>query len=135
MKSVGNLSQGGTRHLRDTTDELGLTWCRRVDGVMPQIGCLTGLAHLEPIVVAAHRPQLMANLPEPMDVGVADLPPVDKFNAELEGAVGSAKKLVLIELQHRIEELDHWNGRFPHANGGNVIGLHQPDPVVVGQFF
>ena len=57
-------------------------------------------------------PELLAELPEAVDVAVAQLAPVDKLDAQLEGALGFADELVLVQFHDLVEQPNGGNGGF-----------------------
>jgi len=60
------------------------------------------------------RPAVLA---EGMEVPVAELRPVAKFDAEFERRLGLADELVFVDAEQRIEGSDGRNRRLPHADG------------------
>src|SRR5206468_11985645 len=59
-------------------------------------------------------------------------PPVDELDAELERGVRLADELVFVDSELLVEELDRGNGGLANADGPDLLGLHERDPVTRG---
>ena len=87
MSASGELGRSA-----DRAHELVVARGRGVDRILVQRRGLAGLAHLQPVLVKRHQAEVLADLAEAVDVAVADRAPVDELDAELEGALGRARR-------------------------------------------
>ena len=71
---------------------------------------------LEPELVKFHRFHVDAEASERVEVAVTDPRPVDEFDRELEGALGLAEEIVLVDAEKLVERQNGRNGRFAHAD-------------------
>ena len=62
-----------------------------------------------------------------MDVAVAVVQPVAEFDAELEGAVGAADELGLVEAEPVDPIVELGDGRLADPNGSDLVGFDQGD--------
>ncbi len=69
--------------------------------------------------------------PEGVDVFVADPAPVLEFDAELEGRLGAANEVVLIDAERAVERADLRNGRLADADRADRFRLHQFDVAII----
>jgi hypothetical protein len=54
-------------------------------------------------------------------VAVADAAPVLELDAQLEGGLRLAHELIFVDAEHLVEQLDHRDGRFSHADGADIV--------------
>jgi len=80
-----------------------------------------------PVLVQRRHVELHAVRAEGVEVAVALPRPVDKFNAQLEGALRAPQELGLVQPQHLVEGLDRRDGGFAHADGADLVALDQRD--------
>jgi len=102
---------------------------RGVDREIGKIRRFTLQLHLQPILMAAQPAQILPDDPEPVDIARPDLVPVVELNAQLECALRQAHELHFIEAKQFIEFLDRRDRCLPHADGSDIFGFHQLDPV------
>jgi len=58
-----------------------------------------------------------------MKVAMAEVPPVDEFDAQLERPAGRADECVLVDAQQRVERLDRRDRRLPYPHGSDLFGF------------
>src|SRR6185503_18291892 len=62
---------------------------------------------------------------------MAESRPVAKVDAELDGPLGVAQEVVLVEPEQLVEQDEHGNRRFAHADRANVRRLDELNAAVV----
>ena len=126
---VGDVRQRRVRAIGHRRHEAVVPAGEGVDRIIVQRRGLAGLAHLQPILVEGHHPEVLADLAEAVDVAVTDPAPVHELDAELERAHGLADERALVQVQRGVVELDHRDRRLAHADDADLLGLHEPDRI------
>jgi hypothetical protein len=133
VKGIGHLRQGRVGQVGARAHELVLQTGRGVDRIGLQRLGLAGQVLLEPVLVKVHRPVVLANHAKAVDVAVAQAPPIHELNTELEAGLGLPHELVFVDFEHAVEQRDHRNRGLAHANGADVVRLHEGDVVLPAQ--
>ena len=81
------------------------------------------LAALQPEVLEAGRPVILARHAEGMDVVLAGRAPVLEADAELEGALGRGHELLLVDLEQAMEGDQRRNRRLADAHRADLVGF------------
>ena len=126
MEGVVQPAQGCALDLRHATEPARHRHVM-VETVIPQRPAPTLQHVVEPVVVERDVAEVFADGAEGVHVAVTFAPPVHELDAELEGGLGLADELVLIDPQHVIEEHDGGDGRLAHADRADILGLDQGD--------
>ena len=77
-------------------------------------------AQPQPVVVQGHLVDGLAVLAEGMKIRVAELGPVPKFDAELEGRLRFAHDIVFVDAEQGVEGANRRNGGFADADGADL---------------
>jgi hypothetical protein len=99
----------------------------QLDAVVAQVAAEALRLGLEPEVVELAQPGGFADLAERVDVAVADLAPVLERDAQLEGRLAGAHELGFVEIEQGVEGACGGDGRLPHPDGADLVGLDQGD--------
>ena len=124
MVSSGDFSSDDGAH------EPTLARRHRLQRVLLERCRLAALAALEPVRGEFHILARQAGRTERMNVGVPGPGPVLELDSQLEGRLGLANDLVLIDPQHLDEADDRWDGRLADPDGADLGGFDQPDATV-----
>ncbi len=82
---------------------------------------------VEPEMLEARRPVVLAGQSERVEVPRTLFLPVVEQDAELEGRLGGAHELGLVDAEQTIEGDERRNGRFPHPDRADGVGFDQGD--------
>src|SRR5690606_33265451 len=66
---------------------------------------------------------------EGMEVAIALAAPVHELDAEVDGALGPAEELVLVEIEHRVEIEGRRDGRLAAADRADGVGFDAMSPA------
>src|SRR5690554_1736010 len=130
MKRVGNARQRGVTGIHRSHKTL-LFYCLTVQGVGIDIRGFAGLEQLQPIVVERYALHVFTHVTKSVQITLTNVPPVDELDAQLEGSLSTPNKLILIQPEHLIEQLNWRNGRLTHADRADGVRLHQLNVAVL----
>src|SRR5205823_9712645 len=88
---------------------------------------IAGLPRLQPIMMRRDAVDELAIIAEAVEMTVADGPPVDEFDAELEAALRRTDELALVDAENTVENLHQRHCRFADADGADCLGFDQAD--------
>ena len=71
--------------------------------------------------------RIVAGAAERMEIALSRSPPVGELHSKLEATLRRADELVLVNLEHAIEQLDRWKGRFADTDDSDLFGLNEGD--------
>ena len=83
--------------------------------------------HALPDLLERGQLDVLAEAPEGMHVAVAEEGPVLELDAQLEGALGLAQELVLVDAEHRVEANDARDRGLTDADDADLVGLDHGD--------
>jgi hypothetical protein len=101
--------------------------CLRFERVGAVVGRQLPLAALEPEVLEACGPVVLAGLAEAVEVVPAHLAPALEPDAQLEGGLRGGHEGLFVYAQQAVEGLQRRDGRLAHAHGADLVGLDQRD--------
>ncbi len=85
----------------------------------------TRLPFAQPVIVKADTIQITTVRAEGMDVGIANIAPIDKLDAELECGIGARHELLFLESDPPIEIVNGRDCRFADPDGTDLVRLDQ----------
>ena len=102
---------------------------KAVQRIMIEVLRLPAGGIFQPELVRVKPQQILADLAEAVDVAVPRLAPVDELDPQLEGGLGGADHLHLIEPGQRVIVADRRDRRLAHADGSDLVGFDQGDVI------
>ena len=105
----------------------------QLQAVVAVVAGQAAFAALQPEMLEARGPVVLAGDAEGMDVVLADVAPVLEADAELEGALRGGHELLLVDLQQAVEGHQRRDGRFADAHGADLVGFDQRDVEQLAQ--
>ena len=115
--------------------EAALERSAQFEAVVAVVGGQLAVAALQPEMLKARGPVVLARRAEGVDVVLAAVAPVLEADAELESALRGGHELLLVDLQQAMESHERRNGRFADAHGTDLVGLDQPDVEQLAERF
>ena len=70
---------------------------------------------------------IIAEIAKAVEMDIAHLPPVSKFDAEFEGTIGLCNEVAFVKAQQPIELADDGHGRLTHPDSAYFIGFYEGD--------
>ena len=107
----------------------------QLEAVVAVVGGQLAFAALQPEMLEARRPVVLAGGAEGVNVVFAAVAPIFKSDAELERGLRGGHELLLVDSQQAMKRHERRNGRLAHAHGADLIGLHQPDVEQLAERF
>ena len=98
-----------------------------------EIASLAALPRAAPMLVDQTHIKGTAISAKGMEIGVAELCPIDKLNAQFERSLGCLDKIALINAQGLVEQLDRRDRRFTYADRADFLGFNQGNLAILFQ--
>jgi hypothetical protein len=89
---------------------------------------------LEPVLMERRQADVMADHAEAVNIGVAQLGPVAKLDAELERALRACDEVGFVQPEQVVEQLDVRDGRLADTDDADLFGLDQPHGDLLVQY-
>ena len=81
----------------------------------------------QPVLVEFDQPVTLPDFTKRVTVALARCAPVLEDYAELEGCLGCAHELTLIDAEKLVKSVYGGNGRLTHTHGSDLVGFDQGD--------
>ena len=120
---VEGVVHAAPRQVRETVRLRGL----QLQAVVAVVAGQLALAALQPEVLEARGPVVLAREPEGVDVVLPHVAPVLEADAELEGGLRGGHELLFVDVEQLVEGQQRGDRGLAHAHGADLVGLDQAD--------
>ncbi len=130
MVSMRDLAEWRIRNIARTQEAIAFTGLP-IEGIVFELRAQAEIPGFLPVVPEADVAVGAPEMAEGMHVSVTLAPPIDKFDAQFEGALCRFQHVVGINAKHLVEFDDRGNGGFADTNRADLLGFNQRNATIL----